>query len=90
VTIPSDLEGLTTIQVAPYVYEPSPRTNPARGVPAPLPDEAIVRLEAWLRTVSPLAASVPSAHLVHGYSSTWHITTEFRQWHGYQCSPTTA
>jgi hypothetical protein len=82
VIIPSDLHGLTTIQIEPYVYTPSPRNQPKQAAP-PLPSDAIARLEAWLAHLSPVAANVPSAHLLHGYSGTWRIVTEFRKWHGY-------
>lgn len=86
VEIPSDLHGLTTIQIEPYVYTPSPRNQPRQAAP-PLPSDAIARLEAWLAGLSPVAANVPSAHLVHGYSGTWRIVTEFRKWHDYVLQP---
>jgi hypothetical protein len=82
VIIPSDLHGLTTIQIEPYVYTPSPRNQPKQAA-SPLPTDAIARLEAWLAGLSPVAANVPSAHLLHGYSGTWRFVTEFRKWHDY-------
>lgn len=80
VTIPSDLQGLTLIVVEPYVYTPSPRDQPPIKAPA-LPDKAVTKLEAWLSGLGPVAANVPAAHLLHGYSGTWRIITEFRKWH---------
>jgi hypothetical protein len=80
VTIPSDLDGLTTIQMEQYVYTPSPRNQPKQAAPS-LPSPAIKRLKAWLTGLNPVARGVPTAHLLHGYSGTWQITTEFRKWH---------
>lgn len=81
-TIPSDLLGLTDIRIEPYAYTPSPRGQPRKEA-APLPSDAIARLQAWLARLSPVAPGVPSAHLLHGYSGTWRIVTGFRKWHDY-------
>ena len=86
VTIPSNLEGLTAIQVEPYLYEPSSRTSPG-GAAAPLPDEAIKRLEAWLHTLTPVAAGIPPTHLLHGYSGTWQIKLSSANGTAIRCGP---
>jgi hypothetical protein len=81
--LPSDLKGLTVIEMDPP--EPPP------GAPPTWADDfrshSIERLKAWSSRLLPTAEMVPRTETVHGYTGRWTFDLHLDHWRGVDIDP---